>query len=87
MVVIAAESIEDAWKRLSVTDADAYWQLKTGRLLLVADYSIDSEEAAWNIDSDTKENGGLANPNKGFPIEPKEFELSTLPVLIQWGSE
>lgn len=74
MVVIAANSEEDAWERLRKDNFRVYFWLKTG---VSHYYSID-ETWLYTETEDLVE---------GFPIPPQSFELENLPILVKEGGE
>ena len=76
MVVVAAESREDAWAKLQSSPEGfrAYYALKHGWPYCMDDLDVQY----YSLE-------GRRQSEPGFPIEPIEYEIGKLPILVQWG--
>lgn len=72
MVIVAAESPEQAWERLHREQPRAYWQLQIG-----AKHCEDDEDAQQYM-------AALPEDLESV-IQPTAYELADLPVLVKWG--
>jgi hypothetical protein len=73
LVVVAAESPEDAWKRLREADFNAYFCLQTG--------------VSWIHSEDELSHHQFDPSELRPPIEPEIFAPENLPVLVKHGGD